>query len=142
MEILDENVIDLFYDYFKKCIKDENLVIGYELCDNQKTILSYLNPALSADKANWLRRKKNITKTFDASSLEVSEKNQFDLKQFSEKYGYNLADYTLTPGAVPIRNSRGYTVGILTVTGLTPQKDHDLAVTVIERVNDALETSI
>ena len=38
---------------------------------------------------------------------------------------------TLTGGAVPVLDEKGTMIGVITVTGLTPQEDHDLALSVI-----------
>ncbi len=119
---------------FNNYITENNLIIAYEVHDTKRTLLSFMDPRLSFDKVKWIERKRNVVLAFAQSSFAIAEKNKYDQKAFLDKYAYDNADMTLTAGSVPILNEEGIILGALTVTGLTPQEDHDLAVHVLKSI--------
>lgn len=131
MKQLDSNTLNRIHDEFRKLIEEDDLMIAYEVYAIDRVLLSYMDPRLSKDKANWLRRKRNVVLTFGQSSLSIAEKNNYNQDVFNSKYGYSYEDMTLTGGAVPVLDEKGTMIGVITVTGLTPQEDHDLALSVI-----------
>ncbi|AZK44432.1 MULTISPECIES: heme-binding protein [Erysipelothrix] len=106
-------------------------VIGYELFLYGKTLLYYCDINLSIDKASWIERKRNSCIQFENSTLDLNIKNKGDLSEFYDKYGLNTEHYCLTPGSVPIFNEHNHCVGALTITGLTPEDDHRMALKVL-----------
>lgn len=123
----DKDVINLMEIY--KVVQSP---IGIEIVLGNKTIFQFLSPELSIDKQNWLRRKRNTVLHFELSTLEVSKKVKNNEAVLKSKYGLDLKDYTTTPGGVPITYSGVGVIGALTVTGLTPDEDHDLAMTFLK----------
>lgn len=101
--------------------------IAYEIYGLNKTLVSYHPVTLSQDKANWIRRKRNSALRFEMDTLDLFTKNEGNESKFALKYGLYLKDYTLTPGAVCIKNEAGALIGVVTITGLSPQEDHDIA---------------
>lgn len=102
--------------------------IAYEIHGLTKCLVYYLPINLPVDKANWIQRKRNSAIRFEMDTLDLFQKNKGDERSFALKYGLSLKDYTLTPGAVCIRNTEGILEGIITITGLSPQEDHDIAI--------------
>lgn len=102
-------------------------LIAYEIYAQGKCLVSYHPLALSIDKANWINRKRNSAIRFEMDTLDLDLKNKHNELAFIQKYGLSLKDYTLTPGAVCIKNHDGLLLGVVTVTGLTPQEDHEIA---------------
>lgn len=101
--------------------------IAYEIHSLNKSLVLYHPLNLSLDKANWIRRKRNAALRFEMDTLDLYEKNHGDESGFALKYGLDLKDYTITPGSVCIKSETGYLLGVVSVTGLSPQEDHALA---------------
>lgn len=131
--MLSPRKIDSIYNAFSDLIREKKLIIAYELHTLDRILLSYSNPLLSKDKVNWIRRKRNVVLAFGMSSKDVAIKNNEDISAFCQKYAYSVEDMTLTAGSVPIIDDNGYLIGALTVTGLSPDEDHDLAVLVLSQ---------
>lgn len=133
---MNQEFLFAVYEEFKQRMTKDNLEIGYEVYSNNKPLLYFAHPSLSKDKNNWILRKRNVVETFGQSSKEIAEKNNNNLENFSLKYGYSSKDFALVAGAVPIRDTNNVIVGTLTVTGLAPDEDHQLALDVLEAVNN------
>lgn len=67
-----------------------------------KVVYHYCDLSLCLDKNNWLKRKRNTVLYFEMSSFDINKKLANDSSLLVSKYGLNLKDYCLTPGAVPI----------------------------------------
>ncbi len=98
-----------------------------EIYCNGKTALQFIPGAMSPDKQNWLRRKRNTVLHFGMSTMEFHKKIQGDASLISEKYGLDASAYTVVPGAIPLEMEYGGVVGCLAITGLSPEEDHALA---------------
>ncbi|MBW9212186.1 MULTISPECIES: heme-binding protein [Terrabacteria group] len=127
--VVDKKFIERVSYALRLCA--EQNVIGYELFLHGKTILYYSDIQLSLDKGNWIKRKRKTCIRFEQSTLDLSIKNQGDLAKFYLKYGLQEQFYCLTPGSVPIFNEHEQCVGALTITGLTPEEDHKMALEVL-----------
>jgi uncharacterized protein (UPF0303 family) len=85
----------------------------------------------SADNDGWLRRKIALVRRFDASSLLVTARmGQFGIESAEARFGLDPQLHTLSGGAFPLRVSTSL-VGVVAVSGLTDQEDHDLVVEVL-----------
>ncbi len=134
MTHINKDFLSRVYEAFQRKIEKEDLQIAYEVYGLNRILLSYMDPQLSLDKVNWISRKRNSVLSFGISTLALAERNNYNQDKFLEKYGYRNEEVTLTPGAVPIISQDGYMIGVLTVTGLTPQQDHDLATHVLSEI--------
>lgn len=131
MYTLDNVTVSKIYNNLLSEINDKGLVIGFEIHDLNRTLSYYMDTTLSKDKENWIIRKRNVVLTFATSSLAIAEKNNYDHESFYLKYGYNETEMTLTPGAVPIMNDHNQMIGVLTITGLSAEDDHNLALSAL-----------
>ncbi len=136
MKTINQSTLNLIYNEFMKVVTEKEIEIAFEVYGGNKSLLYYSHPGLSKDKENWIERKRNVVNTFSQSSLEIAEKNNHDIQIFSSKYGYSAKDFALVAGSVPIFNEYSDLIGILTVTGLQPQEDHDLALSVLNKVKN------
>ncbi|MCH4886445.1 heme-binding protein [Acidaminobacter sp. JC074] len=89
-------------------------------------VMFYMMDGLSKDKVNWLYRKSNAVKHFEMSTKDLQEKIKEDMV-LSSKYGLDLSDYTCVPGGLPLFLDDNL-IGVISVTGLSPDEDHALAV--------------
>lgn len=114
----------------EQCRADGHAVtIGIWLGDQR--VFHAARPGTSADNDGWLERKARIVRRFRASSLEVS-RHYVDAAAggsdaFLTAFGLSAADYFPAGGAVPIF-VQDHFVGVIAVSGLTSEQDHELAV--------------
>lgn len=97
-----------------------------------------LGNATSRDNDEWVRRKRNTVIRFGHSSFLVGTK--LAAKQFTIEQGLLVpqADYAAHGGSVPIFVSNvGGLVGVLTVSGLAQEEDHELAIKALATVKYA-----
>jgi uncharacterized protein (UPF0303 family) len=82
----------------------------------------------TADHADWIRRKSNVTLRFQRSSyalgLELDQKGS----NLLDRYGLGMADYASHGGSFPIRVRHAGFMGAVTVSGLPQRADHELVV--------------
>lgn len=92
------------------------------------TIFLHIGEDLPVDKHNWLRRKANVAKHFEESSLAVKN----DLKEgdmtLSNPFALSEDDYIAKGGAIPVFVKDAGLVAIITVSGLKDFMDHQLII--------------
>jgi uncharacterized protein (UPF0303 family) len=108
--------------------KIKDLVIGVEVCRLNHSVFLYLDDGLSADKCNWLRRKANVVKHFEESSLAVKEKLKSTGMSLNGTFGLDESNFIAFGGSMPIMVKNTGLVGAVTVTGLSDIEDHNLIV--------------
>ena len=94
----------------------------------QPEVFLYVDDKLPADKHNWLRRKANVAKQFEESSLSVKN----DLKEgnmtLEKTFGLDDKDFIAKGGSIPIFIKNVGMVATITVSGLHDEADHKIIV--------------
>lgn len=111
-----------------KVAQSKNQHIAIEISRLNHTIFKYLDDTLPMDKHNWLRRKANVARHFEESSLSVKcdlEKKHMTL---DKSFGLDGRDYLAKGGAIPIFVKNVGMVATITVSGLSDVEDHDIIV--------------
>jgi uncharacterized protein (UPF0303 family) len=102
--------------------------IAIEIIRLNHTIFLYVDDSLPMDKHNWLRRKANVAKQFEESSLSVKN----DLKEgnmtLKETFALDKKDFLAKGGAIPIFVKGAGMVAIITVSGLHDEEDHKIII--------------
>lgn len=112
--------------------KQRNQHIAIEIKRLNYTVFLYVDDNLPSDKIDWLRRKANLVKRFEDSSLSI--KNDFikeHLKLY-ETFGLKDEDYVLKGGAIPIFVKGAGMVAIITVSGLHDVEDHNIIIEALQ----------
>ena len=108
--------------------KNRNQNIAVEIMRLNQTIFLYVDDNLPADKHNWLRRKANVAKQFEESSLSVKN----DLKEgnmtLEKTFGLDEKDFIAKGGSIPIFIKNVGMVGVITVSGLHDEEDHKIII--------------
>ena len=108
--------------------KKRNQHIAVEICRLNHTVFLYVDDNLPADKHNWLRRKANVAKQFEESSLSVKN----DLKEgnmtLEKTFGLDDKDFIAKGGSIPIFIKNVGMVATITVSGLHDEEDHKIIV--------------
>jgi uncharacterized protein (UPF0303 family) len=108
--------------------KHRNQHIAIEIVRLNQTIFLYIDDGLPMDKHNWLRRKTNVAKQFEESSLSV--KNDLKEKKISldKTFALDNKDFLAKGGALPIFVDGAGMVAIITVSGLHDEEDHNIII--------------
>lgn len=114
-----------FYEYAKK----NQIELCADIYANGHTLFHFSSDGSTADKDNWLRRKRNAVLQFAHSSKFMHLKCKGDDSLIETKYGCALKDMTFTPGAFPILVKNVGCIGAIAVSGLAPDEDHQLILT-------------
>jgi uncharacterized protein (UPF0303 family) len=108
--------------------KSRNQAIAVEISRLNHTVFLYVEDGLPADKHNWLRRKANVAKYFEESSLAVKatlEKREMSLEK---PFGLEEKDYIAKGGSIPVFVKNAGMIATITVSGLRDFEDHDIII--------------
>ncbi len=85
----------------------------------------------AADDDAWIERKVAVVRRFGHSSLYVCRALQAEGRTIQEKFLLDEAEYAPHGGAFPITVRGVGVVGVVTVSGLSQEEDHQLVVEVL-----------
>lgn len=112
--------------------RKRNKHIAIEVARLNHTVFLYIDNILPMDKHNWLRRKANVAKQFEESSLSVKN----DLKEgnmtLEKTFGLDEKDFIAKGGAIPIFVKSIGMVATITVSGLHDEEDHKIIIDALE----------
>ena len=108
--------------------QQKGLIIGVEISRLNQTVFLFIDDGLPADKHNWIRRKANVAKHFEESSLAVKEDLAKGNMSLKETFGLDDTDYVARGGSIPIMVEDAGLIATVTVTGLPDVEDHQLIV--------------
>lgn len=92
---------------------ERNGVVLYQYCGN----------GITKNNLWWVKQKKKIVEHFDKSSALVSE----NFKEKPEMVKMYNGEFVFAGGGIPIKVKNVGTVGLIVVSGLSADQDHDLA---------------
>lgn len=108
--------------------KSRNQHIAVEICRLNHTVFIYVDDILPSDKHNWLRRKANVAKQFEESSLSVKN----DLKEgnitLDKTFALDEKDFLAKGGSIPIFVKNAGMIATITVSGLHDEEDHKIII--------------
>jgi uncharacterized protein (UPF0303 family) len=112
--------------------KSRNQHIAVEICRLNHTVFIYVDDDLPVDKHNWLRRKANVAKQFEESSLSVKN----DLKEgnmtLEKTFGLDEKDFLAKGGSIPIFIKNAGMIATITVSGLHDEEDHKIIIDALQ----------
>lgn len=104
------------------------LSVTIEIWVGDRLIFKAALPGTTAENDDWLRRKHNVVKHFDDSTLAVRVLHEELGQDFYEVTGLPEIDYAAHGGGWPIKRRDGATVGFMGISGLPQIEDHKLIV--------------
>ncbi|KUY21273.1 hypothetical protein BAZ12_14185 [Elizabethkingia miricola] len=108
--------------------KSRNQHIAVEVCRLNQTVFLYVDDTLPVDKHNWLRRKANIARQFEESSLSVKNDLKEGNMSLEKTFGLDERDFLAKGGAIPIFVKNGGMIAVITVSGLHDEEDHNIII--------------
>ena len=104
--------------------------IGVRIILHDVLVFQYLMDGKNED--NYLQGKINVVKVTGLSSDEVFNRSS-EFEQLSDK-----EEYCVSGGAVPII-VKGEVYGVIAISGMTQEKDHELAMEVLKNAYDRVK---
>ena len=112
--------------------KSRNQHIAVEISRLNHTIFLYVDDELPVDKHNWLRRKANVAKQFEESSLSVKNDLIEGNMTLEKTFGLNQKDYLAKGGSLPIFVKNAGMIATITVSGLHDEEDHKIIIDALQ----------
>ena len=106
--------------------RNQNIAVQVERLNH--TIFLYVDDNLPADKHNWLRRKANVTKHFEESSLNVKHDLINGNMTLEKTFALNEKEYLAKGGSIPVFVKNAGMIAVVTVSGLHDVEDHNIIV--------------
>lgn len=89
-------------------------------------------PGSAPSNADWARRKRNITRLLQRSSLAIGLGLKRDETDLQQKMSLPARDYAAAGGCFPLRIAGSGCIGSITVSGMPEFDDHAMIVNVLE----------
>ena len=112
--------------------RSRNQHIAVEISRLHHTIFLYLDDTLPADKHHWLRRKANVAKHFEESSLGVKEDLNNGKMTLAGTFALDDKEYLAKGGAIPLFVKGAGMVATITVSGLQDVEDHQIIIEALQ----------
>lgn len=111
-----------------KLAKERNQNIAVQVDRLNHTIFLFVDDNLPADKHNWLRRKANVSKHFEESSLSVKNDLTNGNMTLEKTFALDEKEYLAKGGSIPVFVKNAGMVAIITVSGLHDEEDHKIII--------------
>lgn len=108
--------------------KKRNLHIAVNISRLNHVVFLFIDDTLPADKHNWLRRKANVAKHFEESSIKVKSDLIKGEMLLDKTFGLDKKDYIAKGGSIPIMVKDVGMVATITVSGLKDTDDHQIII--------------
>ena len=106
--------------------RNQNIAVQVERLNH--TIFLFVDDSLPTDKHNWLRRKANVTKHFEESSLNVKHDLINGNMTLEKTFALNEKEYLAKGGSIPVFVKNAGMIAVVTVSGLHDVEDHNIIV--------------
>ncbi|KAB1155932.1 hypothetical protein F7018_11525 [Tenacibaculum aiptasiae] len=111
--------------------RNQNIAVQIERLNH--TIFLFVDDNLPADKHNWLKRKANVAKHFEESSLSVKHDFKNGNMTLPETFALDPKLYLAKGGSIPIFVKNAGMIAVITVSGLHDEEDHKI---IIDALNE------
>jgi uncharacterized protein (UPF0303 family) len=107
--------------------------VTIDIARNGQQLFHFAMEGTSLDNDEWIRRKNNVVNRFGHSSFYMGISLQSKGQTIEEKYLISSSEYAAHGGAFPLIIQGVGVVGMITVSGLPQQEDHELVVTTLKQ---------
>ncbi len=112
----------------------ESLKIAVLITRSGQRAFQFDAEGTSPDNDSWLDRKTKTVLRFGHSSLYMGRKLAQSGATPGQKYGLSESEFSFHGGAFPLRIKNAGLIGVLAVSGLTQEADHELAVAALRHI--------
>lgn len=112
--------------------KNRNQQIAIEIARLNHAVFLYVGDDLPNDKHNWLRRKANVAKHFEESSLSVKNDLAEGNMTLATTFGLDVNEFLAKGGSIPLFVKNAGLIATITVSGLHDEEDHQIIIEALE----------
>lgn len=102
--------------------------VAVNIVKNRQTIFHYAMDGTSPDQDAWIKKKANVVLRHHHSSYYMRLYNELKNRSYYEFYSVSPSEYAVHGGAFPIKIEGAGVIGVITVSGLAQEEDHDMIV--------------
>jgi len=108
--------------------KRENKNITIDIMRGNHQIFHYSFDGTTEENDQWVIRKNRVANKFRKSSLYIEYKLKSENTTLEKTHGLPFAEYAPCGGSFPLLVKGEGMIGTLTVSGLTGEEDHEMAI--------------
>jgi uncharacterized protein (UPF0303 family) len=102
--------------------------VAVNIVKNSQTVFHYAMDGTSPDQDVWIKKKSNVVLRHHHSSYYMRLYNELKNRSYFEFYSVSPFEYAIHGGAFPIMIEGSGVIGVITVSGLAQEEDHDMIV--------------
>ncbi|EDP72281.1 hypothetical protein FBALC1_14307 [Flavobacteriales bacterium ALC-1] len=111
--------------------RNQNVAVKIERLNH--SIFLFVDDNLPSDKHLWLRRKANVAKHFEESSLSVKNDLAKGNMTLGKTFALDEKEYLAKGGSIPVFVKTAGMIAIITVSGLHDEEDHKIIIDALKR---------
>lgn len=102
--------------------------IAINIVKNGQTVFHYAMDHTAPDQDIWIKRKSNVVLRHHSSSYFMRLYNEMKNRSYYDFYSASPYEFAIHGGAFPIKIEGSGVIGVITVSGLSQEDDHNLIV--------------
>jgi uncharacterized protein (UPF0303 family) len=117
----------------KSAAEERSAAVLIEVYAFEQVLFSYAMEGSSKDKQDWAKRKRQSVLRFGHSSHYLGHYNASKQRDFESQPHIDANEYCAHGGAFPIRIKGSGLVGVVTVSGLPSEEDHNMVISALRK---------
>ncbi|MEX3070761.1 heme-degrading domain-containing protein [Vibrio alginolyticus] len=117
----------------KETAEKQFAAVTIEIYAFGQVLFSYAMAGTSIDNQDWARRKRQSVLRYGRSSHYIGHYNASKQREFETQPHIDANEYCAHGGAFPIRIKGSGLIGVITVSGLPSEDDHNMVVAALRK---------